>query len=85
MMWPVVLGLLMVITIMMLRLHWYAEQLGNAKRQARREHSLRVATEVAFCEVVEEQIGDRLRSNRRRVSETTARFAKAVGDGREPN
>lgn len=83
-MWVVVLVLLVIIALLMLRVVDLRGQLEYAKRAAMREALLRSATEVAFCEVVEEQIGDRLRGNMRRVSETATRFDKARSNG-QPN
>jgi hypothetical protein len=84
-MWFAVLVLLGIIAALVLALVEKLGHIDNLRIQVRREHSLRVATEVAFCALLEDQLGDRLRSNMRRVSETTARFDKARGDGRGPN
>lgn len=84
-MWLVVLVLLGIIAVLVLAVAEKQGHVDDLRAQVRREHSLRLATEVAFCELVEAQLGEHLRSNRRRVSETTARFDKARGDGRGPN
>lgn len=80
-MWVAFFVMLVIIALLMLRVLALGEALRTETRRANREASLRAATEIAFCEVVEEQIGDRLRSNRLRVSETTTRFNKTRSDG----
>ena len=84
-MWMVVLILLGIIAVLVLAVAEKQGHIEDLRTQVRREHSLRLATEVAFCVVVEEQLGEHLRTNRRRVSESTSRFDKARGDGRGPN
>ncbi len=81
-MWIAVLFLLAIMATLLVSNISLREQLDTERRRANREASLRAATEIAFCEVVEEQIGDRLRTNRRMVSEVTERFDKARNDGR---
>lgn len=85
MMWVSVLCLLVITAVLLLHAIWLRDQLDGQRRVAAREYSLRVATEVAFCAVVEEQLGDRLRANLQRVSETARHFGKTWGDGRGPN
>ena len=84
-MWVTVLVLLVVIASLLLALAMAQGRVEYLRSQVRCERALRVATEVAFCSVVEEQLGDRLRANRSRVSEAAWVLGKSEGHGRGPN
>jgi len=84
-MWAIVLVLLVIIVWLMFHNIALREAFREERRRSNRESSLRAATEIAFCEVVQEQIGDRLWSNRKRVAETTSHFDKTRSDERGPN
>lgn len=84
MMWGISFILLGVIAILLLLVLELSERLRRERKRTRREISMRVATEIELCEMIEE-LGERFRRNRQRMSEADFMFRKTTDDGHGPN